>query len=72
MSKTAASPKTTTAAAITAATQIPYAISVAAISFVMYVIAGLVQNALILLPIGVVLTVAFLFVAKAVSAKKEA
>ena len=53
-------------------TQIPYAISVAAISFVMYVIAGIVQNALILLPIGVVLTIAFLFVAKAVSAKKEA
>jgi Na+/H+ antiporter NhaC len=51
-------------------TQLPYAISVAAISFVMYVVAGLVQNAWILLPIGVVLTIAFLFVMKKVSAKK--
>ena len=51
-------------------TQIPYAISVAAISFVMYVIAGLVQNAAILLPLGVVITVAFLFVMKAIAKKR--
>ena len=51
-------------------TQLPYAISVAAISFVMYVIAGFVQNAVILLPLGIVLTVAFLFAAKAVTGKR--
>ena len=38
-------------------TQIPYAVTVAAISFVMYIIAGFVQNWLICLPIGIVLTV---------------
>ena len=51
-------------------TQLPYAISVAAISFVMYVIAGFVQNAVILLPLGIVLTIAFLFAAKAVTGKR--
>ena len=51
-------------------TQIPYAVTVAAISFVMYVIAGFVQNAYILLPIGVVLTIATLAVIKAVTKKK--
>lgn len=45
-------------------TQLPYAISVAVISFVMYVIAGFVPNAWICLPIGAVLTVGFLFVMK--------
>ena len=38
-------------------TQIPYAVTVAAISFVMFIIAGFVQNAWICLPIGIVLTV---------------
>ena len=51
-------------------TQLPYAISIAAISFVMYVIAGFVQNWMILLPVGIVLTVAFLFVVKALTKKK--
>ena len=51
-------------------TQLPYVISVAAISFVMYVVAGFVQNWMILLPIGIVLTIAFLFAAKAVAKKK--
>jgi len=50
-------------------TQIPYAISVAAISFVMYIIAGFVQNAVICLAVGIVLTVAFLFVMKKISNK---
>ena len=45
-------------------TQIPYAVSVAAISFVMFLIAGYVQNAFIVLPLGIILTVAFLFVTK--------
>ena len=51
-------------------TQIPYAVSVAAISFVMYIIAGFVQNWLILLPIGILATIAFLFVMKKIT--KEA
>lgn len=50
-------------------TQLPYAISVAAISFVLYLLAGLVQSAVILLPVGVVITVAFLFVMKAITKK---
>ena len=51
-------------------TQIPYAVTVAAISFVCYLIAGLVQNAVIMLAIGVVLTIATVAVIKAVTAKK--
>ncbi len=53
-------------------TQMPYAITVAAISFVMFIIAGFVQNALICLPIGVVLTVATLLVIKTLTNKKKA
>jgi len=41
-------------------TQLPYAASVAGISFVTYIIAGFVQNPIICLVIGAVLTVAFL------------
>ena len=51
-------------------TQIPYAVSVAGISFVMYIISGLVQNIAIALPIGIVLTIAFLFVMKMIVTKK--
>lgn len=51
-------------------TQLPYAISVAAISFVMYIVSGFVQKAYIVLPIGVVLTLAFLFVMKMAMVKK--
>ena len=51
-------------------TQLPYALSVAGISFVMYIISGFVQNAAIVLPIGIVLTVAFLFVMKIAVTKK--
>jgi len=53
-------------------TQLPYAITVAAISFVNYVIAGFVQNAIICILIGVVLTVGTLFVIRSVTAKKAA
>jgi len=52
-------------------TQIPYAVSVAAISFVMYIIAGLVQNAFICLAIGIALTIGFLFVMKKITDKKH-
>ncbi len=51
-------------------TQLPYAVSVAAISFVMYIVSGFVQKAYIVLPIGIVLTLAFLFVMKMVMVKK--
>ena len=51
-------------------TQLPYAISVAAISFVMYIVAGFVNNAAIVLPLGVVVTVVFLFLMKMVMVKK--
>ena len=51
-------------------TQMPYAISVAAVSFVMFVVAGFVQNAWICLPLSIVALVAFLFVAKIVTNKK--
>ena len=52
-------------------TQLPYAITVAALSFVVYVIAAFIQNAFILLPIGIVLTVGTLFVIKAVTKNKK-
>ena len=52
-------------------TQIPYAVTVAAISFVMYIIAGLVQNWLICLPIGIVLTVGTLYVIKLFTNRKK-
>ncbi len=51
-------------------TQIPYAVSVAAISFVMFIISGFVQNVFIVLPLGIILTVAFLFVMKTIMTKK--
>ncbi len=53
-------------------TQMPYAITVAAISFVMFVISGFVQNIFICLPLGIALTVGTLFVIKAVTNKKKA
>ena len=45
-------------------TQLPYAITVAAISFVCYIIAGFVANWMIVLPIGIVLTFGTLFLIK--------
>ena len=51
-------------------TQMPYAITVAAISFVMFVIAGFVQNVWICLPLGIVLTIGTLFVIKMIVNKK--
>ena len=45
-------------------TQLPYAITVAAISFVMFLVSGFVKSAWICLPIGIVLTVGTLIVIK--------
>ena len=53
-------------------TQTPYALLTAGISFVMYLLAGVVQNWLIVLPIGIVLTVAVLLVMKLALSKKYA
>ncbi len=52
-------------------TQIPYAVTVAGLSFVCYIIAGFVQSWYIVLPIGVVLTVATLFVIKALTKNQK-
>jgi Na+/H+ antiporter NhaC len=53
-------------------TQIPYALTVAGISFVSYIFAGFVQNAWISLAFAAVLTVGVLFVIKAITNKKTA
>ena len=52
-------------------TQLPYSLTVAGISFVCYIIAGFVPNWYITLPVGIVLTVATLFVIKLISAKNK-
>ena len=52
-------------------TQIPYALTVAGISFVSFIIAGFIQNWMITLPIAIVLTVGTLFVIKAVTNKAK-
>jgi len=51
-------------------TQLPYALTVAAISFVLYIIAGFVRNAVICLAIGAVVTIATLFVIRKMTLKK--
>ena len=50
-------------------TQLPYSITVAIISFVCYLLSGLIQNALIVLPVGILLTIATLFVIKKITTK---
>ena len=50
-------------------TQLPYAVTVAAVSFVSYIVAGFVPNAFIVLPIAVGLMIATLFVIRARTAK---
>ena len=52
-------------------TQLPYAITVAAISFVCFILAGFIQSVAVVLPIGVVLTVLVLFVLKKVVPNKQ-
>ena len=51
-------------------TQLPYALTVAAISFVLYIVAGFVRNAVICLILGALITVATLFVIRSVVNKK--
>ena len=52
-------------------TQLPYALTVAAISFVLFLIAGFVQNAFVCLGIGLVLTIGTLFVLRNTVGKKS-
>ena len=53
-------------------TQIPYGVTVAVVSFVSYIIAGLVQNVVICMIIAIALLVVTLFVIKAIVSKKHA
>ena len=53
-------------------TQLPYALTVAGVSFVSYLIAGFVKNAWICLPIAIVLMVATLLIIKVATSKKSA
>ncbi len=51
-------------------TQLPYALTVAGVSLVCYLIAGFVQNAYIMLPLGIILMVGTLLVIKAATKNK--
>ncbi len=53
-------------------TQLPYAITVAGVSFVCFIIAGFVQNAIICLALGAVLTVGTLLVLRSMGGKETA
>ncbi len=53
-------------------TQLPYAITVACVSTVAYILAGFIRNWMIVLPIAIVLMIATLFVIKSIVAKKAA
>ena len=51
-------------------TQLPYAVTVAAVSFVTYIVAGFVQSAWIALPVGIVLMILVLFVIRVINIDK--
>jgi Na+/H+ antiporter NhaC len=53
-------------------TQIPYAVTVAAISFVGYIFAGFVNSWYIVLPVMAAVTIGTLFVIKMITNKKAA
>ena len=52
-------------------TQLPYAVVAAAVSFAAYVIAGFVPNALIMLPVAILLMTVTLFGIRMAQGKKE-
>ncbi len=52
-------------------TQIPYAVTIAAVSFVSFVISGFVKNIYIALPVSIILMIGTLFVIKVVTAGKK-
>ena len=51
-------------------TQLPYALTVAAISFVCFLVAGFTQNIFISLPVGILLVIATLFIIKFSTTRK--
>ncbi len=51
-------------------TQLPYALTVAGVSFVSYIIAGITQSVWISLPVAIALMIVTLFIIKAATAKK--
>ncbi len=53
-------------------TQLPYTLTVGAICFVNYILAGLVQNAVVCLAVGIALTIGTLFVIRKLTAGKDA
>jgi len=53
-------------------TQLPYALTGAAVSFVCYLIAGFVKNWIIMLPLGILLMIGTLFVINSLTNKKTA
>ena len=52
-------------------TQLPYALTVAGVSTVAYIMAGFIRNWMIVLPIAVVMMIATLFVIKQIVSKKQ-
>ena len=52
-------------------TQLPYATLIAAISAVMYILAGFVQNVFVVLPLGIIITVAVLLLMKYLSTNRK-
>lgn len=50
-------------------TQLPYALSVAGISLIGYLIAGFIQNVYVILGTGIILTVLFMFIVKLINKK---
>jgi len=53
-------------------TQLPYALTVAAVSTVSYILAGFIRNWLIVLPIAIVLMVATLLAIQSIQGRKTA
>lgn len=53
-------------------TQLPYALTVAGVSFICYIVAGFVSNWIIVLPLAIALMIATLFVIKGIYGKKSA
>ena len=52
-------------------TQLPYAVTAAAVSFLVYIISGFVRNWLICLPIGIVMMIVTLVIIKRIGAEEE-
>lgn len=53
-------------------TQLPYALTVAGVSFICYIVAGFISNWIIVLPLAIALMIATLFVIKGIYGKKSA